>query len=63
MTQAPLMNTPHTSPDLSSLRVQIDNIDQQLLTARSKSAKARPFSGPTALRRSLKKSRRPTLGR
>ena len=26
------MNTPQSSPDLSSLRVQIDNIDQQLLT-------------------------------
>ena len=32
MTQAPLMNTNNTYPDLSSLRVQIDNIDQQLLT-------------------------------
>ena len=26
------MNTPQSSPDLASLRVQIDNIDQQLLT-------------------------------
>ena len=26
------MNTPQASPDLASLRVQIDNIDQQLLT-------------------------------
>ena len=26
------MNTPQASPDLASLRVQIDSIDQQLLT-------------------------------
>ena len=26
------MNNPQASPDLASLRVQIDNIDQQLLT-------------------------------
>ena len=57
------MNNPQASPELASLRVQIDNIDQQLLTLLNqralvaervgeiKNAKARPSSALTAWRR------------